>query len=173
MIHTLHIEVLRVSNLCFAFFSIHHVGPFDGVVVRVNPENVFRLGIKIDGPHPLLVVYHVHLFSGAQVVGPELGSIGEQHDDVVVFGTAHTAVSVRQLETLPARTGVRAVQVRADVRALVVAGLALVDVHAVLPVVLRNYVARVAGADVAAVKEIMALVCATAAVGFRAMVSVI
>lgn len=162
-----------MSNLRFAFFGIHHVGSFDGVVVRVNPENVFRLGIKIDGLHPLLVVYHVHLFLGAQVVGSEFGSVGEQHDNVIVFGAAHTAVSVRQLETLPARTGVRAVQVRADLRALVVTGLALVDVHAVLPVVLRDYVARVAGADIAAVSEIVALVCATPAVVVRTMVSVI
>lgn len=77
MMHTLHIEVLRVSNLRFAFFGIHHVGPFDSVVVRVNPENVFRLGIKIDGLHPLFVIYHVHLFSGLQVVGSKFGPVGE------------------------------------------------------------------------------------------------
>jgi len=162
-----------VSNLCFAIFGIHHVGSFDGVVVRVNPKNVFRFGIEIDGLHPLLVVYHVYLFPGAQVVGSEFGSVGEQHDNVIVFGATHTAVSVRQLETLPARTSVRAVQVGADLRALVVTGLALVDVHAVLPVVLRDYVARIAGADVAAVNEIVALVCATAAVVVHTMVSMI
>lgn len=54
-----------------------------------------------------------------------------------------------------------------------VTSLALVDVHAVFPVVLRDYVARIAGADVAAVNDIVALVCATAAVVIRTMVSVI
>lgn len=98
-----------MSNLRFAFLGIHHVGSFDGVVVRVNPENVFRLGIEIDSLHPLLVVYHVYLLPGAQIVGSEFGSVGEQHDNVIVFGATHTAVSIRQLETLPARTGVRSI----------------------------------------------------------------
>lgn len=82
-------------------------------------------------------------------------------------------MSIRQLEALPARASVRAIHVRADVGALVVTGLALINVHAVLPVVLRNYVTGIASADVAAVKEIMALVGATAAVSVRAMVIVI
>lgn len=162
-----------MSNLCFTFSGIHHVGPFDGVIVRINPENVFCPGIKIDGLHPLFVVYHVHLFPGAQVIGSEFGSVGEQHDNVIVFGAANTTVFIRQLETLPTRTGIRAVQVRADVRALVVTGLALVNVHAVLSVILRDYVTGIAGADIAAVNEIVALVCATAAVIVRTVVTVI
>lgn len=62
MIRTSHIEVLRVSNLRFAFSGVHHIGAFDSIVVRINPENVFRLGIKINSLYPLFVVYHVHLF---------------------------------------------------------------------------------------------------------------
>lgn len=52
-------------------------------------------------------------------------------------------------------------------------GLTLVDVHAVLPVVLRDYVTRIASADVAAVNKIMALVCTTAAVIVRTMMIVV
>lgn len=173
MIRTFHIEVLRVSNLRFAFSGVHHIGPFNSVVVRVNPENVFRFGIKINSLYSLLVVYHVHLFPSVQVVGSEFGSVGEQHDNVIIFSATHTTVSVRQLETLPARAGVRAVQVRADVRAVMITGLAFVDVHAVLPVILRDYVTGIAGADVAAVNEIVALVRATAAIITRTVVAVI
>jgi len=77
------------------------------------------------------------------------------------------------LETLPAGTGVRTVQIAADVRALMLTAPTLVDVHAVLPVVLRDYVTRVAGADVAAIGDVVALLRATAAVVLRTVMAVI
>lgn len=80
---------------------------------------------------------------------------------------------VRQLETLSARAGVCAVQVRADVGAVMVTGLAFIDVYTVLPIILRDYVTGIAGADVAAVNKIVALVRATAAIIVRTVMAVI
>lgn len=83
-----------MSNFCLAFFGVHHIGSLNGIVVRVNPENVLRPGIEIDGLYSLLVIYHIHLFPSMQVVGPEFGSFGEQHDNIVVLGATHAAMSI-------------------------------------------------------------------------------
>lgn len=80
---------------------------------------------------------------------------------------------IRQLETLPARAGVCAVQVRADVGTVMVTGLAFIDVYTMFPIILRDYVTGIAGADVAAVNKIVALVRATAAIIVRTVVAVI
>jgi hypothetical protein len=173
MIRTFHIKILRVSYLRLAFLGVHHVRSLDSVVVRVNPEYILRSGIKIDGLHPLLVVYHIHLLSGAQIIGPELGSIGKEHDNVFLLDAADTTLAIRQLETLPAGTGIRTVQISADMRTLMLTALTLVNVHAMFPVVLRNYVTSVAGTDIAAIGDIVALLRATAAVILRTVMAVI
>jgi len=173
IIRTFHIKILRVSYLRLAFLGVHHVRSLDSVVVRVNPEYVLRSRIKIDGLHPLLVVYHVHLLSSTQIVGSELGSVGEEHDNVFLLDAADTALAIRQLETLPTGTGIRTVQISTDMRTLMLTGLTLVDVHAMFPVVLRNYVTGVAGTDVAAISDIVALLRATAAVVLRTVMAVI
>jgi len=51
--------------------------------------------------------------------------------------------------------------------------LALIDVHAVLPIILRDYIARITGADVATVAGVLALLRATAAVDLRTMLIMI
>lgn len=93
-IHTFHIEILRISDLCLAFLGVYHVRSFDSIVVRVDPKHVFRFRIKIDSLHPFLVVYHVHLLFRMQIVGPELWSIGEEYNDVLVLGAADTTLAV-------------------------------------------------------------------------------
>lgn len=162
-----------MSNLRLALLGVHHIGSFDGVVEGIDPEDILRLGIKVDGLHSLFVVYYVHFFPGVHVVSPELGPVGEQHDNIVVLDSAYTAVSVRQLEALSTGTRVRAIQIGADVRALMLIGLALVDIHAMLAVILRDYVAGIAGANVATVGDVVALMRATAAIGRRAVETVI
>jgi len=124
-----------VSNFRLAFFGVYHIGSLNGVVVRINPENKFRSGVEIDGLHSLLIIYHIHLFSGTQVVGSKFGSVGEQHDNIIIFGATHTTMSVRQLETLPTRAGVRAIQIGTDVRALMLIGLTFINVHAVFSII--------------------------------------
>lgn len=83
-----------MSNFCLALFGVHHIGSLNSIIVRVNPENVFRPGIEINGLYSLLVIYHIHLFPGMQIVGPELGSVGEQHDNVIVLGATHAAMFI-------------------------------------------------------------------------------
>lgn len=173
MICTLHLEVLCVSNFRLAFFGFHHIGPLDSVVVRVNPENVLHSGIEVDSLHSLFLIYYVHRFSFVQIVGSKFGSISEQYDNVIVFDVTHAAVAVRQSEALPARASVRAVQIGADVRTLMLTSLALIDVHAMFPIILRDYVAGITGADVAAVGGVVALLRATAAINVRAMLMMI
>jgi len=74
---------------------------------------------------------------------------------------------------VPARAGICAIQVCADMRTLMVTGLALVNIHTVLPIILRDYVTGIAGANIATVTEIVTYVCATAAIIVRTVMTVI
>lgn len=156
-----------------SILGVQHVGPLDGVVVAVDPEHVFCFGIEVDGPNSLLIRNDLHLVSFMKVVGSDLRPIGEQDHRLVVDGFAHAAAIVSELEALHARAGVGAVQVGTDLRALVLPRGALVDVLAVLPVVLRDYVAWVAGAYVATVRDVVTVVGATAFVALQAGLIVI
>lgn len=52
-------------------------------------------------------------------------------------------------------------------------GLALVDVHAVLSAILRNYVTRVAGTNVTAISDVVTFLRATTPVILRTVMTVI
>ena len=134
--------------------------PLDGVLLRVHPVDHHGARVVVDALDPGLVLDHVEL---APVVGRlddlsvNLGPGGEHQLGIAALDSlADPAELVAQLETLPARACVGAVEVGADLGAVVAEAGALVDVVALLGVLRIHHVALVTEAEVAAAGQVVA-----------------
>lgn len=133
---TFYVQILRVSYLHLTALCVQHVRSLDGIVMTIDPKHVFRSRIEVDVLYPLLVGDHFDFVPFVELVRANFWSIRKQNHRVVVQNFTNSAVIVGQLETLPARAGVGAVHVRANLGTLMLTGGTLVDVLAMLPIVL-------------------------------------
>lgn len=170
---TANVQVLGKSNFGLSVLGIYHERALDRIVVSVYPVNVLVLRIVVHRLHALLAGDDVHLVLLGQIVRPDFRPVGEQQHGIVVLALAHAAVTVRKLEAAATRALVRAVEIRADLRALMLTFDALIDVLAVLAIVLCNYEAVVTCADVTAVGDVVTVVGAASLVVWRAELVVI
>lgn len=162
-----------MSDLDLAVFGVDHVRPLDGVVGRVDPVNVLVSRVKVDGLHAFFVDHDADLVALLHVETADFRTAGEKNYGFVFDRATHSTEIVRQSETIATRAHVTSVQIGANLGTMVQALGALVHVFAVLAIVQSDDVARVASADVATVRHVLAVMRATTFVRVGAVLVVV
>lgn len=115
-----------------------------------------------------LSLNYVEFVTFHQIVCSDFRSIGENERHIALGCSANTGL-VGRVETIAARARIRPVQILAHVTAGVCSGGAFVDVDAFLAIVFGNDEAGQTMANVATVRQILALLFAATDVGRTAM----
>lgn len=103
---TFDIQVLRISNFDFSAFGVHHVRPFDRLVVRVGPIDYLGFRIEINSSYSFFVAQNRQVFLLVRFVTTQFRTVGVNYSQFCVQRFANATEQVAQHETIATRANV-------------------------------------------------------------------